>query len=72
MALRFPTRDINSPAAAGVNCQEEGNDAEGANKRKRKEHKAAQRDATEGDMKKHKGTGGTIDGYKFRPALTQL
>ena len=24
VALRFPTRDINSPAAAGVNCQEEG------------------------------------------------
>ena len=24
MALRFPTADINSPAAAGVNCQEEG------------------------------------------------
>ena len=26
MALRFPTADINSPAAAGVNCQEEGMD----------------------------------------------
>ena len=24
MALRFPTADINSPAAAGVNCQEKG------------------------------------------------
>ena len=24
VALRFPTRDINSPAAAGVNCHEEG------------------------------------------------
>ena len=24
VALRFPTRDINSPAAAGVNYQEEG------------------------------------------------
>ena len=24
VALRFPTLDINSPAAAGVNCQEEG------------------------------------------------
>ena len=24
VALRFPTADINSPAAAGVNCQEEG------------------------------------------------
>ena len=24
MALRFPTRDINSPAAAGANCQDEG------------------------------------------------
>ena len=27
-ALRFPTRDINSPAAAGVNCQEEGVDSQ--------------------------------------------
>ena len=30
VALRFPTADINSPAAAGVNCQEEGIAAGGA------------------------------------------